>query len=76
METTIPPLMFLCSGSLSVSTTVMVAPATVGPPAGVGHQDLALPPLLLLRDIGGVVGLVTVLQQLPLSQLPFQAYAN
>ena len=66
------PLMVLCSGTSSVTTTVMVAPAMVGPPAVSGQQDVVLPPSMLLREARDVVGLVLVLQQPPLSQVPFQ----
>ena len=46
------------------------------PAAALGLQDVDLPPLLLQRVTRDVVGLATVLQQLPQSQVPFQAYAN
>ena len=57
-------------------TTVTVAPAMVGPPAALGQQDVVLPPVLIPRDTRGVVGLATVQQQPPQSQMSFQAYVN
>ena len=49
---------------------------TQGPPAASAQQDVVLLPLLMPWDTRGVVGLTTVPQQLPQSQMPFQAYAN
>ena len=47
---TVLPVTVLCFGTSSITTTVMMAPATVGPPAALGQQDVVLPPLLILRD--------------------------
>ena len=45
--------------------------------AASGRYDVVLPPPLILRDtIRGVVGLATVPQQQPQSQMPSQTYAN
>ena len=43
-----------------VTTTVMMAPALVGPPVAWDKQDMVLPTPLVLRDMR-VVGLATVL---------------
>ena len=59
-----------------VTTTLMMAPAMVGPPAALGQQDVVLSSPLLLRVVKGIVGLALVLQQLPPSQMPFQAYTH
>ena len=60
----------------SVFTMVTMAPTLIGLPATSGQYDLDLPPLLMPKYTIGVVGLTTVLQQQPQSQMPLQAYAN
>ena len=47
-----------------------------GPPAALVQQKVIAQPLLMAHDTRGVVGLTTVAQQLPQSEMPFQAYAN
>ena len=69
VTTTTLPLMVVCSGASSITVTVTMSGALV-------QHDVVLPTLLLPRDTRGVVGLATVLQQLPQSQMPFQAFAN
>ena len=76
MTTTTLQVMVLCSGTLAMTATVMMVPAMVGPPAALGQQGVGLAPPLNLRDTRGVVGLTTVIQQLPQSKMPFQAYTN
>ena len=53
-----------------------MAPSLMGLPATSGQYDVVLPPLVTLRNSGGVVGLANVPQQQPQSQMPFQAYAS
>ena len=48
----------------------------IGLPGTLGQHDVVLPPLLILRDRRGDVGLATVLQHQPESQMPLQVYAN
>ena len=50
-------------------------PPLMGLPATSGQHEVVLPPLLTLWHSAGDVGLATVLQQQPPSQMPFQAYA-
>ena len=74
--TTTPPVTVVCSGTSSLLTTVTMAPSLMGLPVISGQHDMVLPPLLTLRNSGGVVGLDTVPQQQPQSQMPLQAHAN
>ena len=53
-----------------------MAPSLMGLPATSGQHDVVLPPALTLMYSRAVVGLVTVPQQQPPSQMPLQAYAN
>ena len=46
-----PPLSLLYASPFSLTTTVMNAPAMVGPPTPSGQQDMVLLPLLTLRSI-------------------------
>ena len=75
MSTT-PPVTVVCSGTSSLLTTVTMGPSLMGLPAMLGQHDVVLPPLLTLRDSGGVVGLATVSQQQAKSQMPQEAYAT
>ena len=73
--TTTPPAMVVSSGLLSVSS-VTVAPSLMGLPATLGQSEVVLPPPLMPRGSGGVIGLTSVLQQEPASSMPLLAYAN
>ena len=74
--TTTRPVTVVCSGSSSLLKTVTKAPSLMELPVTSGqHVEVLLQPLTP-RNSGGVVGLVTVLQQQPQSQMPLQAYAN
>ena len=53
-----------------------LGPFLIGAHMMSGQHDVVLPWPLIPRNSGGVVGLATVLQQQPQSQMPFQAYAN
>ena len=68
--------MVVYSGTLAVTTTVLMALTLEVPTAALILQDVALLQLLFLRDIWGVGCLATKLQQLPQFQMPFQLYAN
>ena len=72
--TTAPPLMVVCSSASSVTTVGYDCPQ--GPIAASAQQNEVLPPPLVSRDTRIVVGLTTVLQQVPQSQRPSQDYAN
>ena len=48
----------------------------MGLPVTMGQCDVVLPPPLMPRCSGGVIGLATVSQQQPPSLMPLQAYAN
>ena len=48
----------------------------IGLPATLGHSEVVLPPPLMLRGSGGVIGLASVLQQQPASSMPLLAYAS
>ena len=45
-------------------------------PATLGQHEVVLPPPLMPRGSGGVIGLASVPQQQPPSLMPFLAYAN
>ena len=53
-----------------------MTPSLMGLPAIAGQHDVVLPPLLTPRHSGGVVGLDTVPQQQPPSQISLQDHAN
>ena len=74
--TTTPPVTVVCSSTTSLLMPVTMAPILMGHPATSGQHDVVLLPSLTLRNSGGVVGLATVLQQPPQSQMPLQACAN
>ena len=61
--TTTPPVTVVCSGTLSVIMTVTMGPTLMGLTVTLGQHEVVLPPLLKLRGMRGVVGLITVLQQ-------------
>ena len=67
----------VCSGALLITTTVMLAPTSVGL-ITLDQQDVVLLLQLIPRDMmRGSAGLTNVPQlQQPQSQMPSQAYAN
>ena len=69
--TTTPPVTVVSSGLSSVSS-VLVAPSLTGFPVSHG---VVPPPPLMPRSSGGVLGSVSVPQQIP-SSMPPLAYAN
>ena len=72
--TTLP---VLCAAvSLSLTTTVTLPPSLMELPVTSGQHHVVLLPLLMPWYIGVVVGLATIPQQQPQSQMPPQAYAN
>ena len=73
--TTTPLVTVVCSGTLCLLSMVTMVPSLIGIPATSGQHDVVLPPLLTSRHSGGFVGLATVPQQQPPSQMPLQAYA-
>ena len=74
--TTTTPMTVVCSSMLSLLTTVTMASSLMGLPVTSGQDDVVLPPSLMQRSSGSVVGLATVPQQQCHSQIPLQAYAN
>ena len=73
--TTTPPVMVVSSGLSSVSL-VTVAPSLTGFPVSLDQHGMVLPPPLMLRGSGGVLGSVSVPQQQTPSSMPPLAYAN
>ena len=74
MSTTISPVTVVCSSALVTTVTVTVAFPCVQLATALCQHDVALPPSLILRStVRGVVGLGTVPQQKPQSQIPYQA---
>ena len=73
MTTTTP--VTVVSSSMSSLSLVTMAPFLMGLPAILG-QDVVLPQPLTPKHSGSLVGLATVPQQQPPSQIPLQAYAN
>ena len=71
-----PPVTVVCSSMSSLLTTATMHPSLMGLSATLGQHDVVLPPLLILRNSGGVVGLASVPLQQPQSQMSLQAYAN
>ena len=77
MATTItPPVTIVCSIMSYLLKTVTITPSLMGILATSGQQDVVVPPQLILRNSGGVVGFATMLQQQPQSQMSLLAYAN
>ena len=76
MATTTIPVTFVWSGKSSVLSPVTMAPSLIGLPVTTGQHDVVLQPPPTLGNSGGVVGLATVLQQQPQSQIPLQVHAN
>ena len=74
--TTNPMVTVVCSSTSSLLSMVTMAPSLMGLQATAGQYDVVLPPLLTPSHSGGIVPLVTVLQQQPPSHVPLQAYAN
>ena len=73
--TTTPPVMVVSSGLSSVSLVTM-APSLMGLPATLGQCEVVLPPPLMPRCPGGVIGLASVPQQQSPSLMPHLVYAN
>ena len=73
--TTTPPVIVVFSGMSSLSSITMVT-SLKGLPATLGQHDVVLLPLLTPRHSGGVVGIATMPQQLPPSQMPIHTYPN
>ena len=73
--TTTPPVTVVSSGPSSVSS-VTLAPSLTGLPATLGQCEVVLPPPLMPRGSGSVIGLASVLQQQPPSSVPLLAYAK
>ena len=73
--TSTPSVMVVSSGLSSISSLTM-APSVTGLPATLSQCEVVLSPPLTLRCPGGVIGLVSVLQQQPPSSMPLLAYAN
>ena len=70
LTTTTPPVIVLCSDALITNLTVTIAPTSVGLLATLGqHSAVLLPPLIPRDTMRGVVGLATVPQQHPQSQI-------
>ena len=76
LTTTTPPVTFVYSSASTKTTTVTMAPTSLGQTAALYQHDVLPSPLILRDTIRGLVGLATVLQQHPQSQMPSQAYAN
>ena len=74
--TTTTPLVMVVSSGLSSISSVTIIPSLVGLPATLGKHEVVLPPLLMLRCSGGVIGLASVPQRQPPSLVPLLAYAN
>ena len=55
------PVMVVSSGLSSVSSVTM-APSLIGHPATLGQCEVVLPPPLMPRGSGGVIGLASVWQ--------------
>ena len=71
--TTTPPVTVVSSGTSSLFSIVTMATSLTGLPATSGQHDVVLLPPLTPRHSGSVVGLATVLEQQPPSQMPLQA---
>ena len=76
MATTTTPLVTVVSSGLSSISSVTMAPSLMGLPATLGQCEVVLPPPLMPRCPGGVIGLASGPQQQPPSLMPFLAYAN
>ena len=72
---TTQPVMVVSSGLSSISSVTM-APSLMGLPATLGWHEVVLPPPLMPRGSGGVIGLACVPQQQPPSLMPLLAYTN
>ena len=73
--TSTPPVTAVSSGLSSISSVTM-ASSLMGLPATLGQHNVVLPPPLMPRYPGGVIGLDSVPQQQPPSLMPLWAYAN
>ena len=69
-------LTMMVSPGLSSLSLVTVAPSFMGLPVTVGQCDMVLPPPLIPRCSGGIIGLATMSLHQPPSLMPLQAYAN
>ena len=76
MATTTIPLVTVVSSGMSSLSSVTMASSLMGLPTTLGQCDMVLPPPLMLRCPGGVIGFASVPQQQPPSLMPHQAYAN
>ena len=74
--TTTPSVTAVCSGASSLTMNVTMVPTSMGLPVTLGVPDLVLLPMLMWRDTGSVVCLITVSQQQSQSQMPPQAYTS
>ena len=73
--TTTLPVTVVSSGMSSLSLVTM-APSLMGLPTMLGQHDVVLPPSLIPRCSGGVLGHASMPQQQPPCSMPLQAYAN
>ena len=73
---TINPSVMVVSYGLSSVSSVTMAPSLMGLPVTLGQHEVVLPPPLMLRGPGGVIGLASVPQQQPPSSIPLLACAN
>ena len=76
MALTVTPPVTVVSSDLSSVSSVTVAPFLTGFPVSLDQHGMVLPPPLMLRGSGGVLGSVSVPQQQPPSSMPPLAYAN
>ena len=60
---TATPLVVVVSSGLSSVSSVTMAPSLMGLPATLGQCEVVLPPSLMLRGSGGVIGLASMPQQ-------------
>ena len=74
--TTTPLVTVVCCSTSSPTMTVTMDPTFMGLQVTLYQHDVVLPPLLMSRDTGGIVGLAIVLQQQCPSWMSPQAYAN
>ena len=75
LHTTVPLVTVVSSGLSSISSVTM-APSLMGLPVTLGQCEGVLPPPLMLRYPGGVIGHASVPQQQPPSSMPLLTYAN
>ena len=73
---TTTPLVMVASSGLSSISSVTMAISLMGLPVTFGQHEVVLPPPLMPRCPGGVIGFASVPQQQPPSSVPLLAYAN